>query len=113
MNERKIKNEVNNPTPERQILHQLNISNGRYSKRVLGVSQGSLEGETYGWIYFLEDTEFTSITDGTISPVADQGTAFVGVLFKSGQSIAGIFIDIVVDYGKAICYSNGLIDGDL
>lgn len=110
MNEPIIREEVPNPTVDRQILHQLSMSNGRYSKRVLTNGDVSPAGEVYGWLTVLEETQFTAITDLTISPEEDSSTALLPVVFSAGMSIPGRFTDIEVDTGTVIVFANVYID---
>jgi hypothetical protein len=41
MNEQRMRDELSNPNVGRQMLHQMNISNGRYNKRVLSAGDTS------------------------------------------------------------------------
>lgn len=110
MNEPIIREEVPNPTVDRQILHQLSMSNGRYSKRVLTNGDISPEGEVYGWLMVLEETKFNAITDLTISPADEANSALVPIVFPAGMSIPGRFTDIEVDTGTVIVFANVYID---
>ena len=110
MNEPIIREEVPNPTVDRQILHQLSMSNGRYSKRVLTNGDISPAGEVYGWLVVLEETKFMAITDLTISPADEANSALVPIVFPAGMSIAGRFTDIEVDAGTVIVFANVYID---
>lgn len=98
--------EVKNPTPGRLTLHQMEISNGRYSKRILGTDDISPAGEYYGWLMFLEETELSAITDDMVVPASSKSTAFANVTFQAGTSIPGLFSGITVTSGKVICFSN-------
>lgn len=109
MSQKPIKDEVQNPTVDRQILHQLSVSNGRYNKRVLSDGDTSPEGEEYGWIQFLADTALSAITDLTIVPAEDQTTALIGS-YLANQTIPGRFTDITVTTGTVLCYTNQLVE---
>jgi hypothetical protein len=105
-----LRDEVPNPTVSRQILHQLNMSNGRYSKRVLKTGNlSSPAGEVYGWIYAVVETVIGAITDLSIVPEADQD-ALGGITLAAGASMPGLFTDVVVTSGTLICFANTIIE---
>lgn len=104
-----IRDEVPNPTVSRQILHQLNISNGRYNKRVLSAGDTSPDGEYYGWIMFVTETTFTAITDESILPETVQAKVLTALTFAAGSHLAGYFTDITVNTGDIICFTNKFI----
>ena len=105
-----IGTELANPTVNRQILHQLMISNGRYNKRVLTAGESSAAGEYYGWIYFVTQTVFTAITDESILPATSKDSALVGLTYPAGSYLAGLFSDITVSSGDIVCYTNAEIE---
>jgi hypothetical protein len=109
MNEQRMRDELSNPNVGRQMLHQMNISNGRYNKRVLSAGDTSPDGEYYGWIMFVTETTFTAITDESILPETDQATALTALTFAAGSHLAGYFTDITVNAGDIICFTNKFI----
>lgn len=105
-----LREEIANPTVGRQTLHQLNLSNGRYGKRVLKAGNlSSPAGEVYGWITALEETDIDTMTDLSIVPEASQN-ALDGATIPAGVSVPGYFTDITITSGILLCFANKSID---
>ena len=105
MNERRIGNEVSPPTVDRQILHEMRITNGRYSKRMLyGDENASPPLEVYGWIMAIEDVTITSLTDNSL--VNERNDLYDNTVIAAGTAIPGEFSNIIIASGKLLCFAN-------
>lgn len=68
---------------------------------VLNSGEGAQTGKNYRWIQMIEDTVFTTLTDATLTNVAD----LQGITHLAGTGIGGNFTAVTVASGTCIAYN--------
>ena len=77
------------------------LTNGALGKERLAAGETSTAGKYFRYIFFLEATTFTSITDEELTGTK---TAFAGDTFPQGALISGRFHTLDVATGLCIAY---------